>query len=65
MRKKITIRDPKHQLKTEKIARIGLELNGKPISDLKLPEILMLVEYLARRQNLVDESDRIVLQQII
>jgi hypothetical protein len=59
MRKKITIRNPEHQLKTEKIARIGLDLNGKTISELNLPEILLVVEYLARRQNLVDESDRI------
>ncbi len=65
MRKKIIIRDPKQQHQTGKVIRIVSELNGKVISDLKLPEILFLVEYLARRQNLVDESDQIMLPVII
>ncbi len=65
MRKKITIRDPKQQHQTGKVIRIVSELNGKVISDLKLSEILLLVEYLARSQNLVDESDRIILPVII
>jgi hypothetical protein len=61
MRKQIVIRNTAMAARNEKKSQLSASLNGKTIAELKMPELLSLVEYMAREQNLVDESGRLML----
>ncbi len=61
MRKKIIIQNAELKQKSEKRSALASNLNGKTISALELSELQLLVEYLARRQDLLDSADRLTL----
>jgi len=61
MRKKIIIRNTVQAARNEKKVQLTAALNGKTVAELKMAELVSLVEYMASVQGLVDEAGRLAL----